>query len=198
MDKQVIAAFDFDGTITTCDTLPLFIRHISSVKQLILGSLYMVPFLILFKLRLIPNHRAKRQLFKYFLNGMHIDKLNALAASFVPSVEAVLNPVAMERIKWHRQRNHEVIIISASAENWIKPWANAYGIDVILATQLKRDGQIVTGEYLTVNCYGQHKVERILEKYPQKQEYILYAYGDSKGDRELLEFADYAFYRRFE
>lgn len=47
---------------------------------------------------------------------------------------------------------------------------------------------ILTGRFLSANCYGQEKVNRLLEKEPERDSYILYAYGDSRRDRELLAF----------
>ena len=52
---------------------------------------------------------------------------------------------------------------------------------------------IVTGRFLTPNCCGRQKVERLLELFPRRQSYKLYAYGDSKGDNDLLELADMGF-----
>jgi phosphoserine phosphatase len=59
-----------------------------------------------------------------------------------------------------------------------------------------KDGRL-TGRFLTKNCYGQEKVNRIKELYPHREEYHLTAYGDSNGDRELLAFADEAHYKPF-
>lgn len=197
-DRKTIAAFDFDGTITKCDTLPIFIRFISSTRHLFLGSLKMAPTLCLFMLKIISNNKAKETLFKIFFSGISIDQFNTVSETFTPLLEKVVNPLAMERIKWHQERHHQVVIISASAENWIQPWALKNGIDVVLATQLEVTDQIITGKFSTENCYGSEKVCRLLKQYPNKEEYILYAYGDSKGDKELLELADYSYYRSFD
>ena len=51
---------------------------------------------------------------------------------------------------------------------------------------------MITGRFKTPNCYGQQKVERLLELEPARDTYLLYAYGDSLGDRELLALADYS------
>jgi phosphatidylglycerophosphatase C len=196
--KKVIAAFDFDGTITTRDTLPAFIRFAVSFGHLIAGSLSMVPFLVLFKLKVIPNYKAKERLFKTFFAGITLDRFNMLSEKFIPTIEKLVNPAALEKLKWHQEMGHEVIIISASAENWIRPWAIKNGINTVLATKLQViDHMTITGNFLTKNCHGTEKVTRLLEQYPERQNYILYAYGDSNGDRELLALADHPFYRSF-
>ena len=55
----------------------------------------------------------------------------------------------------------------------------------------------MTGNFLSRNCYGEEKVRRLLELEPNRNSYILYAYGDSKGDKELIEFADKGWYNKF-
>jgi phosphoserine phosphatase len=56
-----------------------------------------------------------------------------------------------------------------------------------LATKVKPD---LSG-FISKNCYGQEKVNRLLEVEPDRKNYYLYAYGDSRGDREMLAFADF-------
>jgi phosphatidylglycerophosphatase C len=196
-DKRVIAVFDFDGTITTRDTLPVFIRFAVTLAHLLKGTMYMAPFVLLFKLKIIPNYTAKERLFKTFFKGISIDRFNELSEKFITNIEKIVNPVALEKIKWHQQMGHEVIIISASVENWIRPWANKYGIDTVLATGLQLDNNIITGNFLTKNCHGAEKVTRLLAAYADRDNYTLYAYGDSNGDKELLAAADHSFYRKF-
>lgn len=195
--EKVIAAFDFDGTITKRDSLPVFILFAASLQQLLLGSLRMSPFLLLFKLKIIPNNRAKERLLKIFFGGLQLDKFNLLSERFAPRIEKMVNPLALEKIRWHQQMQHEVVIISASAENWIRPWAKINGIDTVLATRLEVEDNLITGKLLSQNCLGAEKVNRLLDKYPQRDSYTLYAYGDSNGDKDLLELADHAFYRSF-
>ncbi len=48
----------------------------------------------------------------------------------------------------------------------------------------------LTGRFSSRNCYGQEKVNRLLRVEPHRETYRLIAYGDSRGDREMLAFAD--------
>ena len=61
----------------------------------------------------------------------------------------------------------------------------------VLATKMEvdKDG-VLTGSFSTANCYGSEKVRRLMEVEPDRENYYLCAYGDSRGDKELLEFAD--------
>ena len=87
-----------------------------------------------------------------------------------------------------------MLIVSASIDLWVESFFP--GIHV-LGTQVEVEQGRLTGRFLTPNCYGQEKVNRILEEYPDRKSYHLTAYGDSRGDRELLAFADEAHYKPF-
>ncbi|NDW08371.1 HAD-IB family hydrolase [Dysgonomonas sp. 520] len=189
--KPVIAAFDFDGTITTKDTLFDFIKFYHGKTKLLLGMIWLSPVLILFKLGFIRNDRAKQKLFSHFFKGVNINDFNLVCANYSLRIDSICKAKTLERIKWHRNQNHQVVIISASVENWIKPWALKSGLGDVLATQIEVEGDILTGRFSSPNCYGQEKVNRLKETFPNREDYTLYAYGDSRGDKELLAYADY-------
>ena len=65
-----IAFFDFDGTITTDDSLIKFIRYAKGDMQTVLGMLLLSPMLVIYKLKLIPNYKAKQMMLSYFFKGM--------------------------------------------------------------------------------------------------------------------------------
>ena len=67
----------------------------------------------------------------------------------------------------------------------------------VLGTQVEVENGRLTGRFLTKNCYGQEKVNRMLVLYPNRSEYKLIAFGDSRGDKEMLAFADEAYYKPF-
>ncbi|MDR2690839.1 MAG: hypothetical protein LBB73_00825, partial [Dysgonamonadaceae bacterium] len=54
---------------------------------------------------------------------------------------------------------------------------------------------LLTGYFSTKNCYGREKVIRLLEKEPDRNTYTLFVYGDSRGDKELMIFADKSWYK---
>ena len=62
-EKHTIAAFDFDGTITTKDTLFDFVKFHVGSKNFYKGLIFLSPILILYKLGFIRNDIAKQKLF---------------------------------------------------------------------------------------------------------------------------------------
>ena len=71
MDGKIrLALFDFDGTLTRRDTFLEFIRFCFGSGRLYAGLLLFSPLLILMKLHLYPNGKAKQQVFSHFFQGM--------------------------------------------------------------------------------------------------------------------------------
>ena len=192
-----IALFDFDGTITTDDSLIRFIRYANGDIKTALGFMLLSPMLIAFKLKLIPNYRAKQQMLSYFFKEMEEQKFRGLAEQFsLEYIDTMLRPKAMQKIAWHKELGHKVIVVSASIECWIRPWCEQNGLDLI-ATKIEIKDGIITGKFLTKNCYGIEKANRVKEVYNLDDYDYIYAYGDSRGDKELLGLADKSFYKLF-
>ena len=186
--KQLFA-FDFDGTLTTRDTLIAFIRYACGTPRFLLGFLLHAPLLVLMKLRLYSNGKAKLRLFSWFFRGMPIETFDALCQSFALSHRHLLRPETVRLLQQALSEGSEVLIVSASIDNWVQPF---FPTVTVLGTQIEVIDGRLTGRFLTPNCYGQEKVRRILALHPVRSSYRLTAYGDSRGDRELLAFADEA------
>ena len=190
MSKKVIAAFDFDGTLTTKDTMFDFLKFYKGSFVLWLGLITGSPYLMAYYLGLITNHEAKEKLLAYFIKGKSIDDFSEKCKEYESQINKICHQQTLDRLKWHQDQGHEVLIISASLDNWIKPWAESKSISTVLATQIEVKDGVITGRFSSRNCFGQEKVNRLKALYPEK-DYLLYAYGDSSGDKELLEYADF-------
>lgn len=194
-----IYAFDFDGTLTTKDTLLEFIRFAKGSGQMFRGFLLFSPLLLLMKLHLYPNWKAKQQVFSYFFKGMNIDDFNALCTRFAEQNKHLLRPAGIEKVRQAiEEEQATVLIISASIDNWVRPFFDEIDKNIqVLGTQIETNGGRLTGQFTTKNCYGQEKVNRLTALYPHREAYELIAFGDSRGDKELLDFADKGFYKPF-
>ncbi len=112
------------------------------------------------------------------------------------SINKIKKKQATATIQYYLDQGAEVLIISASIENWIKPWAKENNIEIVLATSIEIDDQgKLTGRFSSVNCKGQEKLRRLLEVYPNIRPEDLIIYGDSKGDKQLIDFAKTSFYK---
>ena len=186
--KQIYA-YDFDGTLTIRDTLLEFICFACGTARFLLGFLLYSPLLVLMKLRLYSNGKAKQKVFAHFFQGMAIDEFDALCQDFARTHRHLLRPEVVRQLEQALSEGSEVLVVSASIDNWVQPF---FPKVKVLGTQIEVIDGSLTGRFLTPNCYGQEKVRRILALYPDRSEYHLTAFGDSRGDREMLAFADEA------
>lgn len=192
-----IAFFDFDGTITTKDSLFKFILFAVGSVNFILGLLVLSPVLVLFKLKLIPNYKAKQKMFSWFFKGYDEYLFKQIAEEYsLNHIDKILNLKAIQKLNWHKQHEHKIVVVSASIDCWLRPWCEKNGLE-LLSTKIEFRKGKVTGKFLTKNCYGQEKVNRIKERYDLDNYDFMYAYGDSKGDKEMLELANQSFYQLF-
>jgi phosphatidylglycerophosphatase C len=195
--SQTIAFFDFDGTITTKDTLLEFIKYSRGTFNFYTGFALNSPWLIAMKLKLISNQTAKERILSWFFRGADANAFQQQCDGFATKILPVLlRPKALREIESLRQANAIVVIVSASPENWIRHWAGSNGLNLI-ATRLQLRENKLTGKILDRNCYGNEKVTRIQAEYQLPDYTTIHAYGDSSGDKPMLQLANKAFYKPF-
>jgi phosphatidylglycerophosphatase C len=195
--KQCLALFDFDHTITYRNSFLEFMKYTFSAPALLKGVFKLTPVIASYFLKRISNYRAKEKAVSLFFKGWSELEFNTKARGFYETILTnIVKQSALERIKWHLDQNHKVYVVSASIENWIRDFCLNLGIGLI-ATKLKIEDGHITGRFLTPNCYGEEKVKRIKEEIDLSAFNYIYAYGDSKGDKQMLELAGEPYYRSF-
>lgn len=202
-----IYVFDFDGTLTSSDTLLSFIRYACGPWRFFLGFLLFSPLLVLMKLGLYSNYRVKQRVFSWYFRGMTKDDFDRTCRKFAHDKDFLMRPKAFEKLIDLFSTGENICVVSASIDNWVRPFFDFFSrysnSDFhVLCTQIEVDANgIITGRFLTNNCYGQEKVERLCQEFPMLREhreiFHIEAYGDSRGDKELLAFADEAHYKPF-
>lgn len=197
-NKSIIAAFDFDGTITTRDTLLPFLFYAAGTKATLKKLALLSPVFLKYLTGLSSRQQTKESVLREFFAGMPSSWIMALGELFSssPNLNHLIRPEAKQRIQWHLRQGHRCILISASIDVYLNPWSRHFGFHDAISSRLKmtQDG-IITGDLDGLNCWGPEKLHRLNELVGPRENYILYAYGNSRGDRELLAEADYAFYR---
>lgn len=192
-----IAFFDFDGTITYKDTLLEIVKYYKGKPAWMAGMLLLSPGLIAMKLKLASNTRTKERYLRHFFGGMRLEDFQNICDAFQRErFASLIRPAALEAIRHHQQNDTPVVLVSASAENWLKGWCAANNITCI-ATRLEIRNGVVTGKIDGNNCHGPEKVKRIRELYDLGAYEKVFCYGDSGGDRQLLQIADEAHYKPF-
>lgn len=194
-DTSTLVLFDFDGTITTKDTLIEFVRFYKGRRKYCTGMLMLAPMLALFALRIIPNWKAKQLFLAHYFRGESQANFHSRCLAFSAKLlPQFIRPGALKALKAYRDANATVAVVSASAENWVKPWCDQQGI-LCLATKLEVKDGLITGKIEGRNCYGDEKVCRIKEHFDLTKFQTIIAYGDSSGDKEMLELAHQRHYK---
>ena len=200
VNKQ-IAFFDFDGTLTTKDTLLEFIKFSKGRFRFYFGFLLNSPWLIAYKLKLISNQSAKERILTWFFRKKPLAAFQQDGEDFAAAViPGLLRPKGLREITLLIEKGVTVVIVSASPGIWIEPWTRSIGASLIatrLETKPKDQTPQLTGRIDGKNCHGPEKVRRIREQFPPEDFDTIYAYGDTSGDRPMLALATHAFMKPF-
>lgn len=187
-----VAAFDFDGTLSTRDNFLPYLRIVAGTRDLVRAMAAAAPALA--AARRDPSQRdiAKAIVLRGTLAGRSDEYLRDLGARYARLVVARhLAPDTVARLEQHRADGHDVVLVSASLHVYLDPIAALLGVDAVLATALEVDADgRCTGEIAGANVRGVEKVRR-LDEWLAGRDVLIRAYGDSAGDDELLARADH-------
>ncbi len=195
MAKLVL--IDFDGTITTKDTLFAFARYTSSSFKYWMLIFLLLPSFVLMKVGVLKKQKGKELFLSLFFGDCQKDYFLAKCDSFnADKLQSIVRDKAIEIIQSYKRRGDRVVIVSASPEYWIKPWASQMGLEVI-ATKLEFKADRITGKIDGQNCNGIEKVNRINGYLDLKNFDQVIAYGDSEGDKPMFSIAHETHFKPF-
>ncbi len=192
--RRRVAAFDVDGTLTTSDCVTAFLRRTAGLPRLGRGLLT----------RPVPVVRAawrrdrdelKAMAARVAFAGARTDDLAREGRTFAAEVAATgLRSDTLERLRTHQRDGDLVVFVSASFEIYLHPLAELLGVDAVLGTRLRSHDGVYDGALDGPNCRGPEKVVRLHELLDRlaggRAGCDVVAYGDSAGDRQLLDDAD--------
>ena len=186
---------DFDGTLTPTDSMMSIIIYQRGKLGLILALLRILPWLILMFMGKYSNQRTKERLLHDCFGRMTKNEFNAFCQKFADSHRHILRKSLYDKLVEAQHNGDEIVVVTASPENWVSRLVPEFKV---LGTKMEFK-PCFSGKFLTPNCYAQEKVNRILEAYPElttnRNDIHIIAFGDSRGDKEMLEFADEQYYK---
>jgi phosphatidylglycerophosphatase C len=190
--EPVVAAFDLDGTLTQGGSVFAWLRYIAGSARTYQRALRLIVPLTVGSIRSGKwADNAKERLFHPLIAGRDIEDLLSRSRDFaLEHLEHEGRPSVLARLEWHLERGHDVVIVSASPQIYVEVIAAELHAKGALGTRLGVDPRgKMTGSYLGRNCRGREKMRR-LEEWINSQNYatppVIYAYGNSRGDRRLL------------
>lgn len=192
--NRPVAFFDFDGTLTHGDTLLPFLRHLVGTPKYYLNLVLISPILGAYATKLLRNDIAKQMVLKRYLRGLNSEHLRNQGQIFSEQkIPRMQRKRGIEKLNWHQQRGHSCVLVSASLDIYLEPWAKTLGFDAVLASQLQYNAAgLATGRLVGKNCHGEEKAKRISDWLAERQPETTYAYGDTRGDYPMLRQADHA------
>jgi phosphatidylglycerophosphatase C len=181
-----IVAFDFDGTLTVSDTFLAFLRWREGSVGYHAGMARLAPAASSF----LINRKVDRLKAAAVLE----EEAREFAATAAP---LMLRPDALRVWRRHRNDGARMVIVTASPEPIIAPFARGLGADMLIGTGLALDkDDRLTGGLKGRNCRGPEKVKRLREVFGEDVR-LAAAYGDTDGDDDMLNIADEKFMRLF-
>ena len=195
--SREIVAFDFDGTLSIRDSYTTFLRWRVGDAVWAATMVQLIPAMLRY---LVDRDRGaiKAASVDLFLKGTSRQKIEAEAERFADSVfEKFMRPDALAKWEeWGKKGVHRVIV-TASPETTIAPFARRLNADNLIGTKFEFDAEDkLTGRFTTPNCRREEKVRRIKEVYGENVR-ILAAYGDTSGDEQMIAAAEEKGYRVF-
>lgn len=194
---QPVVAFDFDGTLTVRDSFTAFLRWRAGRRGWALGLVKLAPTIAAY-----ARHRDRGLLkaasVAEFLKDVPRQTLEADAERFASEYWGrFMRPDALACWNDWGERGAHRVIVTASPETTVAPFARRLGADALLGTALVFDDQDrVTGAFAGPNCRAAEKVVRLQAAYGPDIR-LAAAYGDTSGDTEMIAIADVKGFRVF-
>lgn len=194
---RLIVAFDFDGTLTIRDSFTAFLRRRAGAAGWAIGLTKMAPALAAY-VSDRDRGRIKAASVREFLGGVERATLEAEAEAFAADIwDQFMRPDALACWKAWGDKGAHRVIVTASPETTVAPFARRLGAEGLLGTQLVFDAQgRVTGAFVGENCRGEEKVRRLRAAYGDDMK-LAAAYGDTSGDTEMIAMAEEKGFRVF-
>lgn len=202
--ENEIFVFDFDGTISTRDTFALFLRYYDGTGVWLLNIIRLLPVFAAYKLGRIDRHAVKKAVIRRFFSGKSKEDIEARAEQFAKNViPNLIRPLALKRVKAlltdPKCGPESLYICSASIGPYLRYWAGSVGVheEKVMATELEIADERITGGLMGYNVWGANKTRRIFDQFAPHSVKIKEAYGDTRGDQEMLHAAEASFFRPF-
>lgn len=187
----VVAAFDVDGTLTTRDCVRPFLERLGGRRGIALAAARR-PVATVTGLVSRDRDRLKDVVVGGVFRGRDVGEVLAHGRAFAETIRSsMLRSDTAARLRWHQQRGHRTVLVSASLRPYLEPLAAALGVERALCTDVAtRDGRYL--DHLDgPNCRAGEKAVRLRAWMASEglDDAEVWAYGDSSGDRALLDMA---------
>jgi len=194
---QSVALFDFDGTLTHRDTLLPFLRYCLGTVAFGKVLISQAPWLLGFRAGILSNHVVKQRLLIACFKDWRLENLETLGEAYARcTLPQFILPGREAILRWHLSQGHRCYLVSASLGLYLRPWSKSFGFEGVICSEMEVSFEgLITGRLQGRNVFGPEKVVRIKQALRLDTPVVDFAYGDSRGDLEMLSLAKFAWYR---
>lgn len=190
--KKRIIVSDFDGTLTTKDSMFEIIVYKQGLFGLALAMICLLPWLILMVMKRYPKQRTKERLLYRCFKNMNEKEFLEFCCAFALEKGGIIRKDLYNHLLREKKKGAEVIVITASPEIWVRAFLPEE--ITVLGTRLNYENGLLQPHFSGKNCRGKEKVNRLLDFLPEikknRSDYYIIAFGDSSGDASLIGFSD--------
>ena len=190
--SKSLALFDFDGTLCKVDSFTAFFKNVLPKKHFYWHCLPLLPQIIGYYLKLYPADQLRPKLSQKLLKNVELSFIEQQNPAFTTKIIQALNPEVYQRLLWHKQQQHDIYIVSAGLNLYLKSISQVLNIPLICSEI--EISPILNGKYITPDCSKYEKVNRIKQQIILKNYDYIYAYGNSFEDYDMLQLADHAYW----
>ncbi len=192
--RKRVGLFDFDNTLVRGDSFIRFGVYALGKCRFALAVVEALPWLVAWKMGLLSSSAAKEKLFGFMFKGMDFSEFERKGKGFAAEISEMLRSDVKQEMDAMRDIGARIIVATASAEEWVRPWAIANGVDSVIGTKAEVDDKgWLTGRFSTANCRGAEKARRIQEYLTSESgpQCEIHAWGNMPDDMAMLDMADY-------
>ena len=189
--SNIAAFFDFDDTLIDINSSKIGFKWLRDNKMLTKWYLFKITFFgILYKINIISERQLANFLITFYKGKKLIDFAVRADEFYNDLLKPHLVPSVIEKLEYHKEQGHTIIIVSGSIRYYLEPVAKDLGIHHIICTDLEKGGDgLLTGKPIGQICIGGYKKELTLKLADALNIDLKnsYAYGDNQADIPLLK-----------
>ncbi len=184
---ELIAVFDFDGTLIKKDSMILFffryfnlsIRNVPNFYRLILETLK-------YFLKIYSQKQFKEKYINLVIDSSRFKDTKILFNDFSNYLLGLVFETTKKKIIALKKKGYKTILLSASLDLYLEKISRELGFSELICTRTTYcDNKIVIS---SLNCYGKNKIKMLLDN--NKEDEVdwkrSYCFTDSESDMGLL------------
>ncbi|MFO7810932.1 MAG: HAD family hydrolase [Candidatus Delongbacteria bacterium] len=179
---------DFDGTYIKGDSYLMSLFFLGGWKRFIRNSGIFLLSVLEYSFNFITRNEVKRRSYELTYKNLNIDDININIERFVKKLRVF--PQVQNKIEELKAEGYKIIAVTASPDIYMTYISHRFGFDACICTETERTGKMLTGKLKRKNCNYSEKVRRIKESDFYTEDSHIIALGNSRGDKQMLEFAD--------